>query len=213
MRICLAYGSESILWQEEKILMIGKENKAMSSEFLNDNEYYARFLDGDKDAFEYLVLSYKDKLIYFLNRYVHNITIAEDLAQDAFVEVYVHKERFHFKGSFKTYLYTIGRNKAVDYIRKNERMLFVADYPEDAEEESMLENLIKEEQKRHLHGAIKQLKNDYQAAISLIDIEGMSYAEAAKILKKTDGQMKVLIHRARKSLGKILEKEGCLDEK
>lgn len=193
--------------------MIKKENKIISSETYNDNEYYARFLNGDKEAFEYLVLSYKDKLIYFLNRYVHNITIAEDLAQDAFVEVYVHKERFQLKGSFKTYLYTIGRNKAVDYIRRNERMLFVAEYPEEAQEDALLDGLIKEEQKRHLHEAMKQLKNDYQAAISLIDIEGMSYAEAARILKKTDGQIKILIHRARKSLGKILEKEGCLDEK
>ncbi len=193
--------------------MIERKNKVVSSEFENDNEYYARFLDGDEQAFEYLVLSYKDKLIYFLNRYVHNITIAEDLAQDAFVEVYVHKERFHFKGSFKTYLYTIGRNKAVDYIRKNERMVFVAEYPEDAQEEMLLDNLIKEEQKKHLHESMKKLKMDYQVAISLIDIEGMSYAEAAKILKKTDGQMKILIHRARKALAKILEKEGCLDEK
>ena len=77
----------------------------------------------------------------------------------------------------------------------------------------LLDNLIKEEQKKHLHESMKKLKMDYQVAISLIDIEGMSYAEAAKILKKTDGQMKILIHRARKALAKILEKEGCLDEK
>lgn len=174
-----------------------------------DKLYYQKFLDGDKGAFEQLVIKHKDHLIYFIHRLVNNMTIAEDLAQDAFVEVLVHKERYHFQVSFKTYLFTIGRNKAIDYIRKNKRMMLVEDYPESYDEENRMEDkLIREEERKLLYRAIKKLKPDYQAAISLIDLEQMTYAEAAKVLKKNDAQMKVLIYRARKSLAKLVEKEG-----
>lgn len=174
-----------------------------------DKLTYQKFLEGDQEAFEQLVIEHKDHLIYFIHRLVNNLTIAEDLAQDAFVEILIHKERYHFQVSFKTYLFTIGRNKAIDYIRKNKRMMLVEEYPDCYEEENrMEENLIRDEEKKLLYRAIKQLKPDYQAAISLIDLEGLSYAEAAKVLKKNDAQMKVLIYRARKSLAKLVEKEG-----
>ena len=89
---------------------------------LEDEKDYSVFLAGDNAGFERLVIRYKDGLIYYLNKIINNITIAEDLAQDAFVEVYVHKERFvPGKASFKTYLYTIGHHKAVDYVRKHQR--------------------------------------------------------------------------------------------
>ncbi len=180
----------------------------------DEREQYELFLSGDNEAFEKLVIAHKDGLILFINRFVQNISIAEDLAQDVFVEMYVHKERYHFGVSLKTYLYTIGRNKAVDYIRKNQRMVFVDEYPDSIKEESSLEEkVIKKEEKIMLYQAMKQLKKEYQTAITLIDFEELSYAEAAKVLNKTDGQMKVLIHRARKSLAKVLSREGFKYEK
>ena len=179
-----------------------------------EKEQYEKFLSGSNEAFEKLVLTYKDGLILFINRLVHNITIAEDLAQDAFVEVFVHKTRYNFETSFKTYLYTIGRNKAVDYIRKNGRLLFVDEYPDTVKEEASLEEkVIVEEEKQMIYHAMKQLKKEYQTAIVLIDFEELSYADAARILGKTGGQIKVLIHRARKSLAKVLSREGFKYEK
>ena len=68
-----------------------------------DIRHYNLFLDGDNTGFEYLVLKYKNQLIYFLMQYVKDLYIAEDMAQDAFVELYIHKERFNKKQSFKTY--------------------------------------------------------------------------------------------------------------
>ena len=99
---------------------------------LEDEKDYSAFLAGDNDGFERLVIRYKDGLIYYLNKIIKNITIAEDLAQDAFVEVYVHKERFvPGKASFKTYLYTIGHHKAVDYVRKCQREVLTDFYEEE----------------------------------------------------------------------------------
>lgn len=186
--------------------MNGKEQ--MTEEQKNrseiDKKDYESFLMGDLSGFERLVLRYKNSLIYFIHRYIKDITMAEDLAQDAFVEVYVHKERYRLDVSFKTYLYTIGRNKAVDYIRKNSRLIFIDEYPEEADEQELENKVVYEEEKKKLHQALKGLKKEYQAAITLIDLEEMTYAQAAKILNKTEVQMKVLIHRARKSLAKKL---------
>ncbi len=71
-----------------------------------DKEDYRKFLEGDILGFENLVYKHKDHLIYYLHHIVKDILLAEDFAQDAFVEIYVHKERYHFKTAFKTYLYT-----------------------------------------------------------------------------------------------------------
>ena len=67
-----------------------------------DWECYEAFLAGNIEGFEQLVLRYKNPLIYFLCRYVEDVMTAEDLAQDAFVEVYVHKDRFDKEKNFKT---------------------------------------------------------------------------------------------------------------
>lgn len=174
----------------------------------SDENNYRVFLAGDNVGFENLVLEYKDSLIHFINRYIHDLFLAEDLAQDAFVEIFVHKERYQFKLKFKTYLYTIGRNKAVDYIRKNHGTIPMEECFWESEELSMEEKLIQDEDKRLLYQVIKQLKPSYQAVLHLIDYEEQSYAEAAKILGKTEGQVKILIYRARKALAKQMLKAG-----
>lgn len=177
-----------------------------------DKERYKRFLEGDINGFEELVLEYKNLLIYFLNRYVQDLNIAEDIAQDAFVDVYVYKERYNGRTSFKTYLFTIGRNKAIDYIRKNKHMQSTVDIEEQAEisseEIKLIDYVIQKENKEIIDHALERMKKEYARVIILIDLEEFSYKEAAKVLNKTIAQIKVLIHRARKSLRKVLEEEG-----
>ena len=126
---------------------------------LEDEKDYSAFLAGDNAGFERLVIRYKDGLIYYLNKIIKNITIAEDLAQDAFVEVYVHKERFvPGKASFKTYLYTIGHHKAVDYVRRSQREVLTDFY---GEEETAMSgaaspevHLLEQEGKEELYRAL-----------------------------------------------------------
>lgn len=174
-----------------------------------DTEDYSAFLDGDNAGFERLVLRYKDGLIYYLNRIIKNITIAEDLAQDAFVEVYVHKERFApGKASFKTYLYTIGHHKAVDFVRKSQKE-YLTDFGAE-EEYGSLESpevqLLEQEGKRELYDALDGLKEEYQRVLILTELEGMKLKEAAEVMGKTTPQIKVLAHRARKALLLALQK-------
>ena len=176
-----------------------------------DEKDYSDFLNGDNSGFERLVIRYKDGLIYYLNRIIKNITIAEDLAQDAFVEVYVHKERFvPGKASFKTYLYTIGHHKAVDYVRKSERE-YLTDF--STEEETGVAGMgspelhvLEQEDKEELYRALDGLKEEYQRVLVLTELEGMKLKEAAEVMGKTVPQMKVLAHRARKALLLALQK-------
>ena len=188
-----------------------------------DELNYKKFMDGDIEGFENLVLTYKNNLIFFIAKYVKDLYLAEDLAQDTFVEIYVHKERYKTQSSFKTYLFTIGRNKAIDYIRKYGKEIssnlineegFAIDMYSSYHTMSILEGndliteLIKKDDANLIHSAIGKLKEEYRVVIHLIDFEQLSYKEAAKIMKKTVPQIKILIHRARKALGKVLKKEG-----
>lgn len=181
-----------------------------------DEKDYRSFLDGNQVGFEALVCRYREPLIYFIYRYVNNMHLAEELAQDAFVEILLHKERYHFKTSFKTYLFTIGKNKSIDYIRKHHKEILgelsEADY-RNQEENPLEETVIQEEEKLLVKQALTMLKDEYRQVLYLIEFEELSYREAAKVMNKNIGQVKILVFRARKALRNVLEKEGYCYEK
>lgn len=172
-----------------------------------DKELYKEFLLGNKESFEKIVIKHKDSIIYFIQRYVRSVDIAEDLAQDVFVYILIHKKNYKFEYSLKTYLYTIAKSKALNYIKREKRIVALDENQfEDLEE--LEEKVFRNERTEKLKKAIKKLKTDYQNAIYLADIEELSYKEIAHILKKTDSSVKVLIHRARKALEKIMIEEA-----
>ena len=176
----------------------------------NGTECYRRYLNGDDRAFDELMDAYHDGLILFINKLVGNYSVAEELAADSFVELLVHKKRFLGNSDFRTYLYSIGRHKAIDYIRKDSKKKIVD--PEEifefADEERIEENFIEDEAKRALHRAIAQLGKDYQAAVYLIFFEELSYEQAAHVLGKSKKQIDNLIYRAKGALKKILTEGG-----
>ena len=172
-----------------------------------DKQLYKEFLLGNKESFEKIVIRYKDAIIYFIQRYVKSIDIAEDLAQDVFVYILINKKNYKFEYSLKTYLYTIAKSKALNYIKREKRIVEIDENQfEDLEE--LEEKVFKNERAENLKKAIQQLKVEYQNAIYLADIEELSYKEIGHILNKTVGSVKVLIYRARKALEKILIEEG-----
>ena len=74
-----------------------------------DKKLYKEFLNGNKDAFDRIVNKYKNNLIYFITRYVKDPEIAEDIFQDCLLYLLENKEKYDFKYSLKTYLYTIAK--------------------------------------------------------------------------------------------------------
>ena len=183
----------------------------------NGASSYRRFLDGDDNGITEIVENYKDGLILYLNGYVNNIFIAEELTEDTFFRLVIKKPKYSGKSTFKSWLYAIGRNVAVDYIRHNSKILNVPiDDVENylIEEENLEQSYIKEENMLIVNKALNELIPEYRNVLWLTYFEEFSNKETAIILKKTERQIKNLLYRARKALKSKLEKEGFeYDEK
>lgn len=176
---------------------------------ISDKELYKNYLAGDNSAFEELVKRHKEHIIYFIARYTKNTDIAEDISQDVFVYLLLHKEQFDFKYSFKTYLYMIAKCRAINYLKKERRAISGLDYNNLYIEDNNLEEIVyKNEALQNIRRVINKLKPDYQAVICLTSLEGFKYKEVAKIMDKNVGQVKVMLNRAKRKLKEALEKEG-----
>ena len=181
----------------------------------NGASSYRRFLDGDDNGFVEIVRDYKDGLILYLDSFVRNITVAEELAEDTFVRLGIKKPHFSGKSSFRTWVYAIGRNVTIDYLRRNAKLGTVSmdECAEPADLESLENAYIREERKIVIHKAMNRLKSEYRQVLWLIYFEGFSSKEAAKIMRKSTHNIETLTYRARQSLKSELIKEGFHDEK
>ena len=172
-----------------------------------DKELYQEFLQGNKNSFEEIIIRHKDKLIYFIQKYVRSIDIAEDIAQDVFVYLLIHKEKYDFNYSLKTYLFTIAKSKSLNYLKKEKRIVELNEQ-DIADVNELEERIFINERKQNLKTAMEKLKPEYREAVYFYDIEELTYKEIGKIMNKTEGNIKVLVHRARKKLEEIVRKEA-----
>ena len=179
----------------------------------NGASSYRRFLDGDESAFDEIMQELFHNLVFFIDGYIHDIHAAEDIAIDAFSDLIVHKHRYNFKVTLKTYLFMIGRSRALDHLRHRKVIDFVelsqAQTLSD-EETDLEETILTDERKRTVNAAVAQLPEDMRAVIHLIYFEEMTYDEAAKVMKKNRKQVDNLLYRAKKALHIILGEDGEL---
>ncbi len=185
---------------------------SIEGEFLMDNgaSSYRRFLSGEKDGLSEIIRTYNDGLIFYINSLVNNVNTAEELTQDVFALLIAKKPAFHGRSSFKTWLYAIARNIAVDHIRHFSKLSDTSvDEMSDLSDSTDLEKrYIHEEQKIMLHRAISRLHTEYSQILYLVYFEGFDNTETAKIIKKTKRQVVKLLYNAKQALKKELEKEG-----
>lgn len=174
---------------------------------------YRRFLDGDESAFNDIMEQLFCKLVFFIDSYVHDIHAAEDIAIDTFSDLIVHKHRYNFKVTLKTYLYMIGRSRALDYIKHRK----IINFTELKEAQNLTddgrileEKILADERKRIINSAMSKLPDDMRAAVYLVYFEEMTYKETAKVMKKNIKQIDNLLYRAKKELRNILGEEGEL---
>ena len=173
--------------------------------------YYWRFLDGDVEGLTLIVKEYKDGLILYINSYVNNIYLAEDLMQETLFKLVMKKPRFKGKSSFKTWLYAIARNVTIDYLRHDSKVSLsqVEDMESYIKDEENLERLyINNESKIILHKAIATLKADYRQVLWLVYFENFSNDQAALVMNKSKRQVENLLFRAKQSLKSVLNTEG-----
>lgn len=170
---------------------------------------YQRFLAGDNNALAELIGGCKDGLMLYLNSFVRDLAAAEELTEEVFVKLVLKKPRFSQRSSFKTWLYAIARNTAMDYLRRNKRQdAPLEEYPHLADEAELERACIYEEEKRLLHACMKRLRSEYRQVLWLMYFEGFSCRQIGRIMKKTTHSVETLAYRARVALKKILIKEG-----
>ena len=181
----------------------------------NGASSYRRFLNGEKDALIEIIKEYKDGLTFFINGITKDLSAAEDITQETFIKLYVKKPRFNGKSSFKTWLYRIGRNTAVDYIRHNAKTDTVTlnDSAELTDYSANPENgYFDRQRKAAVHKALCSLKTEYHQVLWLVYFEGMNNDEVSKVLGKSKNNISVLLHRAKEALKSELKKEGLDSE-
>lgn len=176
----------------------------------NDADRYRRFLNGDDDELVVIIDTYYQGLSLYLNSIVKNICEAEEIMQETFVKLAVKKPKFHGKSSFKTWLYAIARNCAMNHLRERARC---ADRPLDeafqlSDETDIEQQYLLEEQKIQLHRAMKQLHPDYAQVLYLKYFEEFDTEAIARIMKKSKRQVGDLTYRAKQALKQELERTG-----
>jgi RNA polymerase sigma-70 factor (ECF subfamily) len=165
---------------------------------------------GSEAAFACVVDRYKNRLHNVIYRYVRDYQRSEDLTQEAFVRVYLHRERYRKTGKFSTWIFTIAVNLAKNEIRRKVRLRNVLSLEHLMELLGNSEPLLKDEQqpstdRRAERGqtsevvarAITKLPEVYRDALILRDIEGLTYEEIADILDIPGGTVRSRINRAR----------------
>lgn len=181
----------------------------------NGASSYRRFQNGDESGFSELVEMYAYNLIFFINGFVSNLDTAEDLMEETFCDLIFYKNRFKGESLFKTYLFSIARHKAVDFLRKNHHVtnIPIEDVEQQSEDLEQLENaLIKDERKMQIHMAMSKINLEYRTILHLLYFEDMTYDQISIVLKKNKKQIKNLAYRARLSLKDAMEKEGFVYE-
>jgi RNA polymerase sigma-70 factor, ECF subfamily len=157
-------------------------------------------LAGDLDAFDTLVLRYKDRLYRLMLRMIGNPEDAKDLTQEVFIKVYRNLQQFDSSRRFSTWLYRIAFNRCVDELRKRDRMGAVPTDGEPPGSESAESIVLKQESYRSLMDRIYDLPEHYRRVFLLKYLDDLTYAEIAHVLGITVDDVKNRLYRARKRL-------------
>jgi RNA polymerase sigma-70 factor (ECF subfamily) len=178
-------------------------------------ESYLQFLKGDQTEMRHIVEVYWDNMLLFTNGYVHNVSDAEDIAQEALIELAVRKPRLEEEHQLKAYLFKVCRNKALNHLKKYQRMVGLSPEAEEFiedETEQIEQRMEMKESSKLLHHAMLKLPQNYREILYLRYFGDLSMKEAARIMRVTEKQATATAYQARQQLRKILEKEGYSGE-
>ena len=154
--------------------------------------------------------AHRQGLTLFINRYTRDMEAAEDIAIDVFTYILLYPGKYNFKTSLKTYLYMLGRSRAVDFVRRRARFETVPLEEAQSEAEAAEQSLFAKERQAAVRQAMEKLPREMSEALYLYYFEGLSYEETAKVMKKTKKQIDNLLYRAKERMRDIMGKDGEL---
>lgn len=181
-----------------------------------DQQLVVRAQSGDKRAFGLLVSKYQRKLVRLLSRLIRDPAEVEDVAQDAFIKAYRALGNFRGDSAFYTWLYRIGINTAKNHLATQGRRVpthtdFNNEEAEGFEEGDMLRDintpehmLFSKEIGETVNSAMESLPAELRTAITLREIEGMSYEDISKMMDCPIGTVRSRIFRAREAIAEKL---------
>jgi len=187
----------------------------MGSDNNNDKELVARAKEGDTQAFDVLVRKYQYKVLNLVGRYVQGDE-AQDVAQEAFIRAYRGLKNFRGDSAFYTWLYRVAVNSAKNYLmssgkrkRKQQGDIDDAEYFDEASllrDQHTREHMLQtDELEVKVFEAISSLPEDLKIALTLREMDGMSYEDIADTVGCPIGTVRSRIFRAREALDKVIK--------
>ncbi len=183
-----------------------------------DQQLVERAQRGDKRAFDLLVVKYQRKLARLLSQFIRDAAEVEDVTQETFIKAYKSLSSFRGDSAFYTWLYRIGINAAKNFLVAQKRRAsattneFDIEAAENFEEGSQLRELNTPENElmskqiaQTVHQALQALPEELRSAITLREIEGLSYEEIASIMSCPTGTVRSRIFRAREAIADKLQ--------
>ncbi len=162
---------------------------------------------GDPIAFERLVRHYEPHVRRFLAHFLGDATLAEDVAQEAFVRVYRGLPGFGFRSSFSTWLFQVARNAALDALRSRQRRDRLAEAVTPARAEEVAARTAAPDGAAEVAAALASLPAAPREALLLVEVYGLTYREAATVLGTAEGTVKSRVFAARRTLDRWLTTE------
>ena len=186
------------------------------SDNVSDRELVERVQRGERRAFDLLMLKYQHRIAKLVARYVQDPSEVLDVAQEAFMKAYRAIPRFRGDSAFYTWMYRIAINTAKNHLaaqarRPRESGVDVADLEQfdgvpELKEYATPEGLaLAEEVQRTVIAAIDALPEDLKVAITLRELEGLSYEDIARVMECPIGTVRSRIFRAREAINARLE--------
>jgi RNA polymerase sigma-70 factor (ECF subfamily) len=181
-----------------------------------DQQLVERVQKGDKRAFDLLVLKYQHKIFAVISRFIRDHAEVQDVAQDAFIKAYRALPNFRGESAFYTWMYRIAINTAKNYLVARNRRPPASDVDVDDAEffagnDAMHEmntperNLLRDELQTVIDQAFRDLPDDLRMAVTLREIDGLSYEEIAEAMDCPIGTVRSRIFRAREAIDKKIQ--------
>jgi RNA polymerase sigma-70 factor (ECF subfamily) len=163
---------------------------------------------GSREAFSELALRYRERIYHIIFRFTRNPGDADDLAQETFMMAYKSLKHFEQKSSFYTWIYRIAINLTLNFLKKRKKEQGRGDYIEgyaytEAPRSPLFSPETHSERKElgeRMDEAIRSLPTAYQAAFVLVSFQGMTHAQAGRVLGCSENTVSWRMHKARKML-------------
>jgi len=171
-----------------------------------DGHYIRKVLNGDTEAFSYLVTTYKHMAFSIAISVLKDEFLAEEAVQNAFISAFRNLYGFHQQAKFSTWFYRIVTNESLMLLRKSKRepVTFTSDYDDEIADDSPVISMQQQEKQHLVNQGLQLLPPNESLALRLFYLEEESIKNVCDITGWTASNTKVILHRARKNLGQVI---------